>query len=159
MKIENFLNDFDEHNKRSAEAKIKEQNAKDKQKMENEKYLSDFDEYYVNTIIPKIKQIETKIKDKFQVNFPNEPDLSQRSYFYKIELTPNFTNYVEKVQFEIIVEGERRLITFSGSAYGSDEKNLNIKGLNRFQDEIEEFKKVDLENEVSEILNKIFLLK
>jgi hypothetical protein len=159
MSIENFLNNFDEHNKQIEDAKVKKESAESKKKMENEQYLIDFQEYYSRIITTIFKEIEEKLADKFEMNIPTEPILSQGSYFYKIELTPNFKNYVEKVVVEIISEGERRLITLSGRAYGPDDKNLGIDGLHRFQGELKEFKETDLENEVTEILNKTFVRK
>ena len=159
MKIEDFLNDFDEHNKRIEDAKIKKQYAEDEKRMENEKYLSDFNEYYENQIVQEIKEIGKKLADKFELNSPEEPISAQRAHFYKIELIPNFKHYVEKVEVEIIAEGERRLITLSGRAYGPDNKNQNSDGLHRFQDELEAFQKIELESEITAILNKIFLPK
>ena len=159
MSIENFLNSFDEYNKQIEDAKIKKQNAEAEKKMQNEQYLTDFQEYYSEIIIPIFKEIEGKLADKFELNIPTEPISAQRASFYKIELTPNFKNYVEKVVVEIIAEGERRLITLSGRAYGPDNKSLGIDGLHRFQDELELFKETDLENEVTEILNKTFIRK
>ena len=159
MSIENFLNDFDEQNKRIKEAKEKKQYEEAEKQMNNEQYLSDFQEYYEQQIISELKEIQKKLAAKFEMEIPAEPISAQRAYFYKIKLIPNFEHYVEKVEVEIIAEGERRLITLSGRAFGPEEKNIDYDGLHRFQDSLEKYKGLDLENEVTEILNKIFLRK
>lgn len=159
MSIENFLKNFNEHNNRIEDAKVKKEYAESVKQMENEQYLTDFQEYYSEIITPIFNEIKKKLADKFELNIPTEPIFAQRAYFYKIELIPTFKNYVEKIVVEIIAEGERRLITLSGRVFGPDDKSIGIDGLHRFQDELEAFKETDLENEVTEILNNTFLQK
>jgi len=159
MSIENFLSDFEEQSEKRAEAKKREQEAQEKQTTENEKYLANFQEYYTASVIPKLKIIGEKLSSKFDLTYSDEPNSAQGSFFYKTQLTPKFEHYIKKIEFLIIAEGERRLITLSGNAYGADNRSLERDGLNRFQDVMEAFQRIDLENEITEILNKLFLKK
>jgi len=159
MDIENFLNEFDENNKRITVAKLREQEAKEKQQADDLKYIADFQEHYENNIIPELEQIKIKLKDKFNLNYNDKPQSSQSSYFYTTELIPNFEHFIERIDIKIIAEGSRRLISLSGKAFGPDGKYLSNDGLHRYQDVMDAFKKINLENEITEILNKIFLKK
>jgi len=159
MGIEDFLNDFDEQAKRRSDAKKREEEAREKQKAENEKYLADFQEYYTNIVIPQLKLIGEKLSAKFDFTYDEEPHSAQRAFFYKTQLVPKFEHFIEKIEVQIIAEGERRLITLSGNAYGKDNRSLDRDGLHRFQDVFEAFQRIDLENEITEILNKLFLNK
>ena len=159
MGVEDFLNDLDEQSKRRKEAKQREEAAKGKLKEENEKYLSDFQEYYEIKVIPELIKIGDKLNSKFELTYENEPNSAQGSYFYKTLLIPKFEHFIKKIDIQIIAEGNRRLITLSGTAYDSENKTLNRDGLVRFQDVFEAFQSIDLENEITAILNRLFLKK
>lgn len=97
--------------------------------------------------------------NKFDINYNSQPKSAQGTNFYKTDLSPKFEHYIKKIEIQIIAESGRRLITLSGNAYGPENKNLDIDGLHRFQDTAEIFRNINLENEITEILNKIFLKK
>lgn len=161
MSIENFLSDFDEQNKRNKQTKLREEKDKEIQKASNKKYLTDFQEYYRTNLIPELKQIQEKLEDKFSLNYKNKPDTSLGIYSYTTELTPKFKHNVKRIdiEIEIIAEEKRRRITLSGRAFGVANRIIKIDEQRRLQNFIEAPKKIDLEIEITNILNKIFLTK
>jgi len=157
MSIEKFLSDFDEHNKRKSDAKTREALAKEKQKADDENYLAEFKEYYENVVVPELKAIDKKLGDRFHLNYSDSPEMLQaNSYFSKIQIVPNFEHFITEINVQISAEGGRRLVTLSGTPSSKNGRS-STDGTLSFQDVMEAFKKINLEEEISKILEKSFV--
>ena len=158
MSIENFLSNFDKQNENAANQKSQTEEAKKQAEEAEKKYLEEYRQYFSVSIVPEIQSVGMKLATKFDLAY-DEPTIMQRNnYLSTITLTPKFDHYAKKVKIQITCEGGRKLVTISGR--GENEKEQQIgEGVLTFQDNFETFSSLNFENEVTKILEKIFIKK
>lgn len=160
MSIEHFLNNFDKQNEDSANRKTETVEAKKKAEEAEKAYLAGYKLYFNNSVATEIQAIGKKLVDKFDLEY-NEPTIMQsNTYLSTVSLIPKFEHYVKKVEIQFTCEGGRKLITISGRGRGENEKEQAMgDGVLTFQDNFETFAGLNLENEFTKILEKLFIKK
>lgn len=159
MSIENFLNDFEKQKQEVDERRKQLLEAKDKEADKEKAFLENYAIYYDETLKAEFENVGKKLDGKFALEFDDKPTISQgKNYFSKVIITPKFDHYVKKVVISLTVESGRELITLSGN-YENEKGNQSGDGIFGVQESVPNFKKLNIEDEISKILQKIFIKK
>jgi hypothetical protein len=159
MSIDNFLNDLD---KQGEEFKKKQKIAEDarlKRETEDSAFIQEFNSHYSREVTKIFKTLKEKLKERFVFVYDRTTASQQINVFAAvIQISPKFDTTIKTITVTIIGEAGRRLITISGNAI--DVRNNEFKdGIVPFQDSFDKFKELDLDNEISKVLQKYFLNK
>jgi hypothetical protein len=156
MSIEHFLNNFDKQNEDSANRKIETEEVKKKAEEAEKAYLAGYKLYFNNNVIRVIQVIEKKLVDKFDLEYNELTIIQSDNYLSTVSLIPKFEHDVKKVEILFTCEGGRKLITISGRGNTEKEQAMG-DGVLTFQDNFETFAGLNLENEFTKILEKLFI--
>lgn len=159
MSIENFLNDFEKQKQEAEERKKQILEAKEKEIEKDKIFLENYANYYNESLKPEFENIGRKLDGKFALKFDESPSISQgKHYFSKIIITPKFDHYVKKIIISLTAESGRELITLTGQ-YENEKGDQHGDGIFGVQESIPNFKKLNIEDQISKILEKIFIKK
>jgi hypothetical protein len=156
MSIEHFLNNFDKQNEDCANRKIETEEVKKKAEEAEKAYLAGYKLYFNNNVIRVIQVIEKKLVDKFDLEYNELTIIQSDNYLSTVSLIPKFEHDVKKVEILFTCEGGRKLITISGRGKTEKEQAMG-DGVLTFQDNFETFAGLNLENEFTKILEKLFI--
>ena len=157
MSIEQFLNDLD---KKSQEQTKKLKGIEDailKKEVEEKEFLVRFSSIYAERIVKDFNEISTKLKEKFIVDYDRItieqlPDVKEG----KIDISPKFESKIKTLTIVITAEANRRLITITGKAVDQNPKGIQ-ESIVTFQDTLDKFLEIYIEDEISKILAKYFI--
>lgn len=157
MSIEQFLNDLD---KKSQEQTKKLKGIEDailKKEVEEKEFLVRFSSIYAERIVKDFNEISTKLKEKFIVDYDRitreqQPDVKEG----KIDISPKFESKIKTLTIVITAEANRRLITITGKAVDQNPKGIQ-ESIVTFQDTLDKFLEIYIEDEISKILAKYFI--
>ena len=159
MSIENFLNNFEKQGDESKEKAKLILEAKEKEVAKEKAFLEDYKSYYDATLKSEFEKCAEKLESKFELEFDDEPTISQGKHYYsKINIVPKFEHYVKKVIISFTAESGRELITMSGQ-YENEKGQQPGDGIYGFQEDVPKFKQLNIEEEISKILEKVFIKK
>lgn len=158
MSIDQFLNDFENQGSRAMRDKKFAENARLKEQGEDAEYLERFRLFYIEKLIPQFNEMKQDLVGKFNLYY-NEPTIAQRNnYFANVTIIPSFSHTNKEIIIRFTAEGTRKLISISGNA--KDAKGVEIgDDVFIFQDTIEAFEQLNIQDQISEILNKLFIRK
>jgi hypothetical protein len=157
MSIEQFLNDL---NKKSQEHAKKLKGIEDsilKKEVEEKEFLVRFSSIYAERIVKDFNEISTKLKEKFIVDYDRitreqQPDVKEG----KIDISPKFESKIKTLTIVITAEANRRLVTITGKAVDQNPKGIQ-ESIVTFQDTLDKFLEIYIEDEISKILAKYFI--
>ena len=157
MSIEQFLNDL---NKKSQEHAKKLKGIEDsilKKEFEEKEFLVRFSSIYAERIVKDFNEISTKLKEKFIVDYDRitreqQPDVKEG----KIDISPKFESKIKTLTIVITAEANRRLVTITGKAVDQNPKGIQ-ESIVTFQDTLDKFLEIYIEDEISKILAKYFI--
>ena len=157
MSIQQFLNDLD---KKSQEQTKKLKGIEDailKKEVEEKEFLVRFSSIYAERIVKDFNEISTKLKEKFIVDYDRitreqQPDVKEG----KIDISPKFESKIKTLTIVITAEANRRLITITGKAVDQNPKGIQ-ESIVTFQDTLDKFLEIYIEDEISKILAKYFI--
>jgi len=157
MSIDKFLNDLDKKNQEQAEKLKGIEDAILKKEIDEKEFLARFSSIYDERIVNEFNEISTKLKEKFIVNYERitreqKPDVKEG----KIDISPKFESKIKTVTIIVIAEADRRLITITGKAIDQNPKGLE-ESIVTFQDTLDKFLEIHIEDEISKILSKYFI--
>ena len=157
MSIDKFLNDLDKKNQEQAEKLKGIEEAILKKEIDEKEFLARFSSIYAGRIVKEFNEISTKLKEKFIVDYERitreqQPDVKEG----KIDISPKFESKIKTVTINVIAEANRRLITITGKAIDQNPKGIG-ESIVTFQDTLDKFLEIHIEDEISKILSKYFI--
>jgi hypothetical protein len=157
MSIEQFLNDLEKKSQEHAKKLKGIEDAILKKEAEEKEFLARFGSIYAERIIKDFNEISTKLKEKFIVDYDRitreqQPDVKEG----KIDISPKFESKIKTLTIVITAEANRRLITITGKAFDQNPKGIH-ESIVTFQDTLDKFLKIYIEDEISKILAKYFI--
>lgn len=159
MSIDKFLNDLDKQGEELEKQQKLAEEKRQKKTQEDAAYLSEFSAYYVNVVSKILRTIQNKLQSKFDFVYDRTMALQQHdANFASIHISPKFDTNIKTVTITFVVEAGRRLVSISTKA--TDVRNNEIRKVTgTFQDTFDKFKMLDLDYEISKILEQVFLMK
>jgi len=157
MSIDKFLNDLDKKNQEHAKKVKGIEDAILKKEIEEKEFLVRFSSIYAERIVKDFNEISIKLKEKFIVDYERitreqQPDVKEG----KIDISPKFERKIKTVTITVIAEANRRLITITGKAFEQNPKGIE-ESIVTFQDTLDNFLEINIEDEISKILSKYFI--
>lgn len=157
MSIDKFLNDLDKKNQEHAEKLKGIEEAILKKEIDEKEFLARFSSIYAERIVKDFNGISTKLKEKFIVDYERitreqQPDVKEG----KIDISPKFESKIKTVTITVIAEANRRLITITGKAFDQNPRGIE-ESIVTFQDTLDRFLEIYIEDEISKILAKYFI--
>jgi hypothetical protein len=157
MSIEQFLNDLDKKSQEHAKKLKGIEDAILKKEVEEKEFLVRFSSIYAEKIVKDFNEISTKLKEKFIVDYDRitreqQPDVKEG----KIDISPKFESKIKTLAIVITAEANRRLITITGKAFDQNPKGIQ-ESIVTFQDTLDKFLEIYIEDEISKILAKYFI--
>jgi len=157
MSIEQFLNDLDKKNQEHTKKLKGIEDAILKKEIEEKEFLVRFSSIYAERIVKDFNEISTKLKEKFIVDYDKitreqQPDVKEG----KIDISPKFESKIKTVTIVITAEANRRLITITGKDFDQNPKGIQ-ESIVTFQDTLDKFLDIYIEDEISKILAKYFI--
>jgi hypothetical protein len=157
MSIEQFLNDLDKKSQEHAKKLKGIEDAIRKKEVEEKEFLVRFSSIYAERIVKDFNEISTKLKEKFIVDYDRitreqQPDVKEG----KIDISPKFESEIKILTIVITAEANRRLITITGKAFDQNPKGIQ-ESIVTFQDTLDKFFEIYIEDEISKILAKYFI--
>ncbi len=157
MSIEQFLNDLDKKNQEHAKKLKGMEEAILKKEIEEKEFLVRFSSIYAERIVKDFNEISTKLKEKFIVDYESITREQQPGVKGgKIDISPKFESKIKTVTIIVIAEANRRLITITGKAFNQNPKGIE-ESIVTFQDTLDKFLEIHIEDEISKILAKYFI--
>lgn len=158
MSIENFLNSFDKQNAELKRDKEQRESAENRRLESQKQFIKIYKDYYSEELAEKLKTIAEKLQDKFAFELVEPKDFQGNNCLTELILKSKFEHNIKRVKIEITTEGDRRLITIGGVSEAANGKKIG-EFHSIFQESLTEFEKLNLEEKISEILNKSFIKK
>jgi len=158
MNIENFLNDFDNQND-NLKAEKEKRELEQKLKIESqEKFIKTYKNYFNENLKKELESIAEKLQQKFSYEILEPKDFQGNNCITEIILKSKFEHHIKRIIFQITTEGDRKLISFGADTQTAHGKRIGDH-YHSFQSNLAEFERLNLEDEISKILNKIFIRK
>lgn len=158
MGIENFLNDLQNQDDELANRKKEALQAKQDLENADKKYLEEFRIFYTQNLYPLFDKIKGELESKFDLSYTDPEIMQLNNYLAQVFLVPKFDNGIKKLIIQFTAEGGRRLISISGQIVNDQGQSMG-DGIHNFQGPNEEFLKLNIEEEISNILAKAFIRK
>lgn len=158
MSLDKFLNDFENQGNVAAERRKLAEEAKLKLENENTEYLEKFKVFYNETLVPQFDNFAEKLDEKFDLSYEEPVIIQVNNYFAKVTLKPLFIHAIKEVTINFSVEGGRKLVSLSGHSKNAKGDEIG-DGIHVFQNTFEVFEQLNIEDQISEILDKIFIRK
>jgi hypothetical protein len=156
MSIEKFLNDLEKGNQEKAEKLKLAEDTIQKKEAEEKDFLKSFNSFYLVKVRQDLINIKTKLEKKFRVEWDSNSTPQQlRDFEKKIYISPTFDSYIKTVTITLIGEATRKLVTLEGKAVDNKEKELSES--TQLQYPIDEFIKLNIEDEIAKVLRKFFI--
>jgi len=158
MSIENFLNDFDNQNdKLKADKEKKELELKLKIESQ-ENFIKTYKTYFEQVLKNQLESIANKLSEKFSYQIIEPADFQGNNCLTELILESKFDHHIKIVKINFTTEGDRKLISLGANTEANHGKILGERH-HSFQGNLDAFEKLNLEDEISKILNKIFIRK
>lgn len=149
---------FKRENRDEQEKKKLRQLEESKLKAEKDKanLIQTYYDLYKSKVSEAYKAASEELKGEFIPYYDKALEKSQFSYSGQLQLTPEFESKIKFLQIRTIFEPERKLITVTAIAPDQQDREFK-KHIPGFQDTIEKFIELDLEDLFSKILDTVFL--
>lgn len=156
MSYNDFLENLDKKHQKQKEL-LEQQNEKQKIKKEEDKeFLTNFNKYYATDVSAHFKRASVELESRFEVKYDRR-SITQQNNINEgcIYLIPKFDTHIKRIKIGVIGEAERKLISITSNA--KDHKGYNYyTGEGLFQGNMEEFKKLNIEDKIIELLEYLF---
>jgi hypothetical protein len=156
MGIENFKKNLRQKEEQEAEKARIAKEKQEKLESEDKAYLDRFASIYKEDVVEVFKKIRAGLKGEFNVEFDHTVQPLQYSSLHgNLNLTSVKERRIAKINISIIGEGPRRLITIASTPYDKSGNEVK-KEIGIFQDTVEKFLELNLEDKISEFLSAYY---